>query len=67
MLRRLAVDNQLSAVILIQSANDIQQRCFARPALAQNRDKLTFPEIQIHLIQCHLSEVSGLIAFGDVF
>ncbi|MNW57054.1 hypothetical protein D3C74_348260 [compost metagenome] len=66
-LRRLSVNNQLSAIILIKSADDIQQRGFPRSALAQNRDKFTFPEIQIHFIQRYLREVSGLIALGDVF
>ena len=66
-LGRTAVDDQISAVVMVQPADDVQAGGFARAAGAENGDKLRLAKAEADVIERNLGEIAGGIAFGDVF
>ena len=61
---RNAVDDQVSAVIAIQSSDDIQKRRLSRAAWSQNRHKLVVAQIQTDVIQRFLHQIPGSVLFA---
>ncbi len=60
------VDNKVSAVVTVKSADNVQHRRFARPAGAEHRDKFTVAKCQGDVVQRVLCKVSGFVLFDDV-
>ena len=61
-----AVDNQITAVVAIQTANDIEQRGLTGTAGAQNGHELIVPQGQAHAVQRYLNQISGHIFLSNV-
>ena len=61
-----AVDDQIAAVIPVQTADDVQQCGLTGAAGAQNGHKFIVPQIQAHTVQCSLHQFTGDILFSDV-
>ena len=62
-----AVDDQIAAVISIQTAHHIQQRGLAGAAGAQNGNKFIVPEVQADPIQGRLDQFTGHIFLSNLF
>lgn len=61
------VDDQVPAVVPVQSAKYVQQRGFAGTGGSQNRHELAVPEIQAHAVQRFLHQSPGAVLFSNVF
>ena len=61
-----AVDDQISAVIAVKAADDIQQRRFARAAGPEDGDKLIVPQVQADAVQRGLNQCSGFILLENL-
>ena len=64
---RLAVYNQVAAVVAVQAAYDIEHGRFARTAFAQHSRKFARPECDADLFERILRKFAGAIALCDVF
>ena len=62
-----AVDDQIAAVVAIQTADDVQQGGLAGAAGAKNGHKFVVPQVQTDVVQCVLHQLAGLIFFVDLF
>ena len=62
-----AVDDQIAAVVAIQTADDVQQGGLAGAAGAQNGHEFVVPQVQTDVVQCVLHQLAGLIFFVDLF
>ena len=62
-----AVDEQLTAVAVIQAADNIEQRRLSGAAGSQNRHELTFPERQRYAVQSLLDQRTCPVFFLYVF
>ena len=60
------VDDQVSAVVAVQTSDDIQKRCLSGPAGSQNGDELVIPEVQAHIVERLLDQFSGRILLTDM-
>ena len=67
LLGRDAIDDQIAGVVAVKPANDIQQGGFSRTAGAQNGDKFIVPQIQAHIPQRVLHQLTGFVLLGYVF
>ena len=61
-----AVDDQITAVVTVQTADDIEQRGLAGAGGAQDGNKLIVPQVQTHSVQGCLHQISRNILFSDV-
>ena len=61
------VDDQISGIVAVQSPDDIQKRGLAGAAGAEDRHKFAVAEIQAHVVQRFLYELSGPVFLADVF
>ena len=61
------VDNQISAVIAVQTADNIQKCCLSGSAGTENGNKLVVSQIQTYMIQCFLNQCTRFVLFTDVF
>ena len=61
------VDDQITAVVAVQAADDVQQGGLAGTAGAENGNKFIVPQVQADVIQCFLDQIAGLVFFFDVF
>jgi hypothetical protein len=61
-----SVDDQITAVIAIQTADDIQQRGLTGAAGAENRNKFIVPKIQTDAIKGGLNQFTRDILFSDI-
>ena len=61
-----AVDDQITAVVAVQTANDVQQGGLTGTAGAENGDEFVVPQVQADIIQCFLHQIAGLVFFLDV-
>ena len=61
------VDDQLSAVIAVKSADDIQQCGFSGAAGAENGDEFIIPEIQADAVQRRLNQRPGFVLLENLF
>ena len=62
-----AVDDQVAAVVAVQTADDVQQRGLAGAAGAKNRHKLVVPQVQTDIIQRVLYQLAGFVFLVDLF
>ena len=60
------VDDQLAAVIPVQTADHVEQRCFAGAAGTQDRHEFIVPQAQTDSVQRLLNQGPGFILFFDV-
>ena len=63
---RYAVDNEIAAVIAVESADDIEQRRLAGAAGPEDRDKFVVPQIETHAAECLLDVAAGLVLFSYI-
>ena len=63
---RTAIDNQVAAGILIQTADDIQQSCFAGTGGTEYRNKLCFPKGEADAVERLDLQISRNIVFTDL-
>ena len=61
-----AVDDQITAVVAVQTANDVQQGGLTGTAGAENGDEFVVPQVQADIIQCFLHQIAGFVFFLDV-
>ena len=66
LLRGNTVDHQITAVVPVQTADDVQQCGLAGTAGAKNRHELIVPKIQTDPGQSRLDQLTGDIGFFDV-
>ena len=64
---RSAVYYKVAVCVLIQTADDIQQRCFAAAGVAEHGDKLGFSELKIDPLERMHSLVADSIVLGYAF
>jgi len=62
-----AVDDKITAVVAVQTADDVQQGGLAGAAGAQNGHEFVVPQVQTDVVQCVLHQLAGLIFFVDLF
>ena len=62
-----AVDDQIAAVVAIQTADDVQQGGLAGAAGAQNGHEFVVPQVQTDVVQCVLHQLAGLVFLVDLF
>ena len=62
-----SVNNQISAVILIQTADHVQQGGFSGAAGSQNGHQFAFPQVEGDTVQSSLYQFSGYIFFSHIF
>ena len=60
------VDDQVPAVIAVQSSDDIQKRRLARAARTQDGDEFIIPEIQAYPVQRFLDQAACAVLFADI-
>ena len=65
-LRWYSIDDQISAVISVQTTNDIQKRCLSRTTRSQNSNKFIISEIQTDIIQCFLYQITCSIFLANM-
>ena len=56
-----AVDDKITAVVAVQTADDVQQGGLAGAAGAQNGYEFVVPQVQTDVVQCVLHQLAGLI------
>ena len=61
------VDDQVAAVVAVQTADDVQQGGLAGTAGAEDGDKFAVAQVQTDIVQRVLYKVAGFILFADVF
>ena len=61
-----AVDDQITAVIPVKAADDVQKRGLAGAGGAQNGHEFIVPQIQTHPVQSSLHQISRYILFSDI-
>ena len=61
-----SIDNQFSAVIPVQTSDNIQQCGFSRTAGPQDRHKFVVTQIQIHMIQRFLHQTAGPVLLAKL-
>ena len=61
-----SIDDEISAVISIQTTDDIEKGCLTRTAGAENGNELIVPEIETDIIQSLLHQIPGAVFFFDV-
>lgn len=61
------IDDQISAVILIQPSDNIQKCRLSRTTGTKNRNKFTIAQIQADIIQRLLYQISGSVFFAYIF
>ena len=66
-LGRAAVDHKVAVGVLIQTADNVQQRCFAAARVAEHGDKLGFSELKIDPLERMHSLVADSIVLGYAF
>ena len=59
--------DQITAVITIQSADDIEQRCLTGTTGAQDGYKLIIPQVQADIVQSFLHQITGHILLTYIF
>ena len=64
---RSAVDHKVAVGVLIQTADDVQQRRFAAAGVAEHGDKLGFSELKIDPLERMHSLVADSIVLGYAF
>ncbi len=52
---------------MIQSADNVEQRCLAAAGLTENRDKFILPEFKVNTLERVDDRVPRHIVFFDVF
>ena len=62
-----AVDDQIAAVVPVQTAHDVQQGGLAGTARAEDGNKFVVAQVQADIIQCFLDQIAGFVFFSDVF
>ena len=62
-----AVDDQIAAVIPVQTADNVQQGSFAGAAGAEDGDEFVITQVQADIVQRILHEITGLVLFADLF
>ena len=62
-----AVDDQIAAVISVQTADNVQQGSFAGAAGAEDGDEFVITQVQADIVQHILHEITGLVLFADLF
>ena len=62
-----AVDDQIAAVIPVQTADNVQQGSFAGAAGAEDGDEFVITQVQADIVQRILHEIAGLVLFADLF
>ena len=65
-LRRNAVDDEVSALEAVEASDDVEHRRLAGAGLAQNGHELVVAERYGDLVERHLHEVGGLIGLDDL-
>ena len=65
-LGRNAVDDEIAAVIAVQTADDVQKRGLTGAGGAQDGYEFVVPEGQAHPVQGHLDKIAGLILLADI-
>ena len=65
-LRGNTVDDQITAIVAVQTADDIEQRGLTGAAGAQNSHEFIVPQIQAHAVQRRLDQLAGDIGFSDI-
>ena len=66
-LGRNTVDEQIARVKMIQSADDVEHRSFARTRRAQNGHELVVSKGQAHVIERHLRKRLRDVPFANIF
>ena len=66
-LGRNAVDEQIARVKVVESANNVEHRSFARARRAQNGHELIIAKRQAHAIERHLRKRLRDIPFANIF
>ena len=49
---RFVGDGQIALCVAVQSADDVQQRCFAAAGRSEHRDKFILPELDVNALEC---------------
>ena len=62
-----AVDDEVAAVVPVQTADDVQQGGLAGAAGAKDGDELAVAEVQADLVKGCLDQVAGLVLLVDLF
>ena len=66
-LGRAAVDHKVAVCVLIQTADDVQQRCFAAAGVTEHGNKLGFSELKVNALERMHSLVADSIVLGYAF
>ena len=61
-----AVDHQITGIVAIQTANDVEQRGLAGPGGTEDSHELVVAQVQRDAVQRLLYEVAGLVLLVDV-
>ena len=60
-----AVDHQIAGIIVVKSADDVEQCGFAGAGRSENGHEFAVTQVKADVIQRPLHEVAGFILFGD--
>ena len=63
---RLSIDDQIPTGVMVQSADNIEQRRLAASALSQDRDKLVFPKGQRDAPESMYDLIAAVIILDDL-
>ena len=61
-----SVDDEVTGIVTVQTADDVQQGGLSGTAWAKNGDELIVSEIEADSVQCHLFQIAGDVFFGNV-
>lgn len=60
------VDQKIATAVMIQPADDIEQRGFSAAGRSQNRNEFGIPERQGYAFQCVNDRIAGVIIFLNI-
>lgn len=60
-----AVDHQIAGIIMVEPADNVEQRGFARSGRTEDGHELAVAQVQADIVQRLLHEIAGFVLFGD--